>query len=315
MTKLDNTTYSAVRGFNYQPGYAKNGLDSWVDKFDPECIAKEMSWGKKHYPGINTLRVWLSFDAWLDDPEAMGKAFDTVIDIGGRLGLKFIPTLFNGWHSIPDFGGVTVEQVGFAKRLGMFEPYLERIVGKHANDDRILLWDLCNEPFNSASEGSNRTVMLDWLTECYHSCKSLGAVAPVAVGATPAIEHLAWLEPISDVITFHPYYAWNEWMTERSMFEDFLEECVRFGNQQGKPMIATETCWGSLDDAQRADNMAFELGALAKRGIGFTAHLMCHSKVADANRRWMGDFKGAGYMAFIEADGSMRAGHEVFNKI
>jgi len=314
MTKVENTAYSDVRGFNYQPGYARNGLDVWVDRFNAECIAKEISWGKKHFPGINTLRIWLSFDAWLDNPEVMGNSFDTVIDIGGKLGIKFIPVLFNGWHSIPDFGGVTVEQIGFAKKLGLFKPYIDRIVGKHANDERILLWDLCNEPFNNAYEASHRTVMLDWLTESYHSCKSLGTNAPVAVGSCPSIEQMNWLEPISDVITFHPYYAWNEWMPERSMFEDFLEESVQFGNKHGKAMIATETCWGSLDDAHRADNMAFELGELAKRGIGFTAHIMCHSGIADANRRWQGDYIGAGFMGFIEADGSIRAGHEAFNK-
>jgi len=190
---------------------------------------------------------------------------------------------------------------------------MDRIVGKHFDDPHILLWDLCNEPFNNAFGEPMQGMMLDWLNECYIACKHRAAQAPIAVGACPALEQISLLEPISDVITFHPYFAWNEWVPERSMFADFVDQCTEFANSCGKALLATETCWGSLDDAQRADTLKFELGELSKRGIGFTAHLMCHSWVADAHRRWTGQYQAAGYMAFINQDGSIRPGHEAFN--
>lgn len=313
MTKIKNETYSHVRGFNYQPGYARNGLDAWLDRFDSNWIEREISLGKKYFPNINTLRIWLSFDAFLDNADTMAANFDTVIDIGGDKGLRFIPVLFNAWHSIPDFGGISVEQIGFANKLKLFPQYFDSIVGRHSTDERILIWDLCNEPFNNAYGETMQQVMMEWLNECYRSCKERDVVAPVAVGACPSIEQMSLLEPISDVITFHPYFAWNEWTPEKFMFSDFVDQCAEFANKHNKSAIATETCWGSLDDAQRTETLSFELEELSKRGIGFTAHLMCHSGVADAHRRWTGDYKGAGYMGFINADGTLRPGHEAFN--
>jgi hypothetical protein len=78
-------------------------------------------------------------------------------------------------------------------------------------------------------------------------------------------------------------------------------------------MLVTETGWGAMDDAKRAEVLRVELGAFRERGLGFLAHLLHHTLVADGHRPAYGPISQAGYMAFIEADGSLRAGHEVFN--
>ncbi len=213
---------AAVRGFNYQPSYARNGLDSWLDRFDPKVIEHEIRLGKRYFPGINTLRIWLSFEAYFIDARTCLKNIDTVIDIGGDQGLRFIPVLFNGWHSLPDFGGVCLEQINSDKQVNQYGPYVEELVARHADDPRVALWDLCNEPFNSAPSEQVRAPILEWLTRMYDACKSVNAMAPVSVSMCPGLDDMRYVESISDILAFHPYFAWNAWVPEKHLYTDYV---------------------------------------------------------------------------------------------
>lgn len=109
-TKSD---YARVRGFNYQPSYGSHGLETWGDAFDIAVFKRELLLGRTYFPGMNTVRLWLSYDAFIRQPEKMPERFHRVIDLADELGVRFIPTLFNGWHSCPDFGGISVEMLGY----------------------------------------------------------------------------------------------------------------------------------------------------------------------------------------------------------
>ena len=318
MEKLINNRFSHIRGFNYQPSYGSYGLEIWGEKFDASKIKKELGLGKKYFPKMNAVRIWLSHDAFLKNPERFHNNFEVALKIGERLELSFIPVLFNGWHSYPDFGGISIEQISYwgeGERFNnLFLPYLEGIVLSHIDDQRILLWDLCNEPFNNAPSSEAKDIIFNWLQRIYQASKKFGSKCKISVGSVPNMESVKMLEPISDVITIHPYYAWNVWVKEKRVFKEFLDEAVHFADKVNKPLLATETGWGSLNDKQRSETLAFELGELKKRGVGWLVHLLHHSLVADAHRPEFGPVSGAGYMACIEADGSRRAHHEILNQ-
>ncbi|MEW5980308.1 MAG: hypothetical protein AB1898_31330 [Acidobacteriota bacterium] len=110
--------FSDVRGFNYQPSYAAHGVDIW-GRFDAGMIEKEVSQGKKYFPGMNTLRLWLAWDAFLADPRAFANHFEKLLAILHSLELRAIVTIFNAWHSIPDFGGVSSPQLAQLSQLGL----------------------------------------------------------------------------------------------------------------------------------------------------------------------------------------------------
>ncbi|MEW5979922.1 MAG: hypothetical protein AB1898_29350 [Acidobacteriota bacterium] len=169
-----------------------------------------------------------------------------------------------------------------------------------------MLWDLCNEP------PAEETYLL-WLTWVYENCKAAGAKAPICVGNMPSLEILKATEPISDVLTWHPYWAWNTWRKNREDYIKFLDESLQYARSVRKPLFASECCWGAADDKKRAEVIEFELAELNRRGIGWTAHLLHHTLVADGHRsEW--SHTAAGYMAFIEPDGSLRRHHEVVNQ-
>ncbi|PIV64494.1 MAG: hypothetical protein COZ37_04210 [bacterium (Candidatus Ratteibacteria) CG_4_10_14_3_um_filter_41_18] len=312
-------TFSHIRGFNYQPSYGSHGLQIWGEKFDASKIEKELGLGKKYFPRMNALRIWLSYDAFLRYGKKVVNNFETALSIAEKYGLKVMPVLFNGWHSYPDFGGISPEQIIYwnnQKRSG-FQPflsYLKATVGSHAHDKRIFLWDLCNEPFNSVHSAEVKNIYLKWLNYIYQICEELRAKAPLCTGTVPNMEIVKLAEPISDVITIHPYYPWYTGAKGKRNFKKFLDDAVVFAHQVKKPLLATETGWGSLDDKQRSETLAFELGELKKRNIGWLVHLLHHSLVADAHRPESGPVTIAGYMAFIEKNGSLRPYHKIFNE-
>ncbi len=317
MTRLTDRTYQHIRGFNYQPSYASHGIEIWAEHFDFEAIRTELGRGKEHFPGTNTIRLWLSHDAWLRKPEAVAERLHQVIELGDTYDLKFIPTLFNAWHSWPAFGGVTDEMVGHwggEERFDIaFRPYIEAVVKPHVKDPRVLLWDLCNEPKVNPHQTQNNPVWVAWLGRARAAIEALGDRGRITIGGCGPASSMALLEPLSDVITVHPYFAWNMFCKTEAEFHVRADELAALANATGKPMFASETGWGALDDRKRAETLEVELAALADRGFGFTIHLLHHTLVADGHRPEYGPISLAGYMACIEPDGSLRKDHQVIN--
>ena len=216
----------------------------------------------------------------------------------------------------PDFGGFSFEQLSQWVNVNwdIYTAYLRDIVQPHADDERILLWDVSSEPFNNAISDAAVHTCRRFLARMHDTCKEFDVAAPLTVGVGPNNERMQRAEPLSDVITFHPYFAWNAWVPTAEDFTFFLDEAAAFGRQAGRPMLATETGWGALEDGKRCEVLTVELRELTRRGIGFTAHLLRHTLVADGHRPACGPITNAGYMAFIEADGSLRPGHALFNR-
>jgi hypothetical protein len=299
--------YKDVRGFNYQPSYEATGYAIWRN-FKPEVIDREIGLGKKYFPEINTIRLWLSFDAFAVDPKQGAETFETALEILDLHGLKAMPTLFNNWHSVPDFGCISDEMLKYWYRSYgkngtaanyVFRPYFEKIVGDHATDKRILLWDLCNEPHNNGTI----SLTLDWLTHTRKTCKQLGATQPIGVSVCSRLQGIKDFEPISDVLLIHPYFANKQ----------PLGEIAEFASQKKKGVIATECCWGSLDDAARAKIVETDLGLFKKHKFGFLPHALHESRVADLHGPEYGILSSASSMEFIKMDGSLRVGHGIFN--
>ena len=80
--------YSHVRGFNYQPSYGSHGLETWGDAFDA-VFKKELLLGRQYFPEMNTIRLWLSYDAFIRQPDEMPKRFHHVIDLSEELVDRF----------------------------------------------------------------------------------------------------------------------------------------------------------------------------------------------------------------------------------
>ena len=320
--KGNDRDWSAIRGFNYQPSYGSSGFELWQN-FDAAVIETELGRGKKYFPGMNAIRWWQSSDSFLRDPNRYARDFATTLDIAAKFDLVVMPVLFNRWHSPElDYGGIYIDhflpKASWLQKPGMFDAFLDALVKEHKDDPRILAWDLCNEPY---AYGMPRDKMpaeivaaeTAWLKSLHDRCKEIGAKAPITVGIHPGVP-LELVDPISNVLSIHPYWIHNRPEPDKTAYEKKLDDEVAFACRVNKPLISTECCWGSLDDQVRVESIRYTLTQLKQRGIGWLVYLLHHSLIADAHRPEFGPLGFPGNLAFIEADGSLRPGHEVFNE-
>jgi endo-1,4-beta-mannosidase len=321
-----------VRGFNYEPGYAYTGADIWR-YFDAEVFDRELGWGKKHFPKMNGIRIWLAWEVYALGSDAEKERFldsvATTLDIAEKYDLVVMPVLFNRWHAgVPDWGGVYLDHIlpgaGWAGRsfTDRCRDYVSSMVRRFRSDSRVFAWDLCNEPFSYGGGGRTPDPSWNleeheakWLRGIYSDAKEAGAEAPLSVGFHAGPKHLKRYDDLNDILNFHRYWQGPRAQNpDPDAFRRDLDECVELREKTGKPLISSEAGWGSTDDAERVEILEFHLDELNKRNIGWLIHALAHSHVADIHREEGGPVANPGIMHCVETDGSLRPHHERINE-
>ena len=247
-------------GANYLPANAINELEMWQgDTFDPKRIDLELGWAQKM--GMTTMRVFLHDLLWKQDAAGFKQRIDTFLDIAAKHHIKPILVLFDScWDPQPKLGPQHppipgVHNSGWVQSPGVamddrsqyprFEHYVKDIVGRFAKDDRILAWDVWNEPDNPGGGNYDDVEPKDkfdrvaeLLPQVFTWARSEHPTQPLTSGVwhdddwSPkaklnAVEKTQ-LEQ-SDVISFHSY-DWPE------KFEDRIDQLKPYG----RPLICTE---------------------------------------------------------------------------
>ncbi len=331
-----------MRGFNYSPSNSPTAFGEW-EKYDAKLWRTELGRGKKYFPKINTIRIWLDWNSYRQIPGKVVEGLGSILDIAEELDLKIMPTIFNRWHDpgddIYEWGGIYIEHLRdhFDKPdFTRFESFLKGVVGTFKNDERIVMWDLCNEPklrpvvaislenfgkapsvpewqrwgLDMVRKIADAQLELEWLRWTAETIKKLGAKQPLTMGVILDSE-VEVVADFLDVLCFHPYFGWWD-----NGFAAICDRTVEIARRKRKPLIANETVQGSLDDRKHVEIIRRSLAPLIERGIGWCAwilhggpHITCNREVTDINAQ-PGD---RGYMAFIEPDGTLRKGHEAVN--
>jgi hypothetical protein len=151
-------------GCNFIPSNAINQLEMWqAETFDPFRIDQELSWAADL--GFNTARVFLHHLLWQQDPQGFIARIETFLTIAHRNGIRSMLVLFDSvWNPFPKLGTQpaprhNVHNSGWVQSPGydvLNDPlqydslmqYVKGIVSHFASDERVLIWDLFNEPDN-----------------------------------------------------------------------------------------------------------------------------------------------------------------------
>ncbi|GAB2590874.1 hypothetical protein GCM10027066_32740 [Dyella jejuensis] len=248
-------------GSNYIPSDAINELEMWqAATFDPARIDQELGWAQGL--GMTTMRVFLHDMLWDQDKQGFKQRIDQFLAIAARHHIKPIFVLFDScWDPDPALGPQHppipgVHNSGWVQAPGtrilddpsrypQLEAYVKDIVGSFAHDDRVLAWDVWNEPDNegggnyAAEEPKDKFQRVaQLLPQVFAWARSQHPVQPLTSGlwhdadwsklsALNAVERTQLTQ--SDIISFHDY--------------DFPEEFLRRVNQlrtYGRPLICTE---------------------------------------------------------------------------
>lgn len=274
-------------GANYTPASAINQFEMWqADSFDSQRIDRELGWAQAI--GMNTMRVFLHNMLWEQDPEGLKQRMDQFLAIAARHHIKPLFVLFDScWDPDPRAGPQRppipgVHNSGWmqapgaarlkdARQYDKLEAYVKGVIGAFAKDDRILGWDLWNEPNNGGggnyapTPDKNKYVGL-LLPRVFNWARSAEPSQPLTSGLWVG-EHWDQMDTLdaiektqvtqSDVISFHDY-SWPE------TFERRARQMLSYG----RPVLCTEymargngsTFDGSLPIGKRLNIAMFNWG-------------------------------------------------------
>ena len=276
-------------GANYVPSDAINELEMFqAATWNPALNDKELSLAEG--VGMNTVRVFLQDQLWQGDPQGFAQRLDAFLTIASKHGIRPLLVLFDScWEPNPRLGpqhppipGVHnsgwVQSPGKQRLLDpaaapQLEAYVKGVVGRFANDERILGWDVWNEPDNKggdlvADEAAKVKRVDELLPQVFAWARSVHPVQPLTSGvwrgnwSDPAQESETTKIQLreSDVLSFHDY-SWPEQFEARILSLQPL----------GRPILCTEymargagsTFDGSLPLAKKYKVAAINWGLVA----------------------------------------------------
>lgn len=232
-----------LTGCNFLPGTAINQLEMWqAETFDTATINKELEWAENI--GMNTLRVFLHDLVWKNDPEGFKQRINIFLTICSKHHIKPLFVFFDDcWNDEPKAGKQPEPKPGVHNSGWMKSPakhihndsaqwaylqqYVTDILTTFKNDDRILLWDLYNEPANSDYGLSSFPLLKKVFQWAWAVRPSQPLTAGVWFQDYPAINEFQLTN--SDVISFHNYSDTNS-----------LKKAIDSLKKFGRPVICTE---------------------------------------------------------------------------
>ena len=232
-----------ITGANFVPSTAINQLEMWqADTFDPTTIDRELGWAKNI--GFNTVRVFLHSVAWKQDPQGFKDRVARFLSIAEKHHIQPMFVFFDDcWNKLPQAGKQPapkpgVHNSGWVQDPGQpmssdttlfagLEKYVKDVLATFKNDNRILLWDLYNEPGNSGKRESS----LPLLKKVFQWAREVNPQQPVSAGVWAwDFEQLNQFQiQNSDVITYHDY--------EEPQWHQRVIELLKVN---GRPLICTE---------------------------------------------------------------------------
>lgn len=262
-----NSWYDTQRwlvGANFAPSTAINQLEMWqADTFDLATIDRELGYAQGI--GMNTMRVFLHDIPWRDDADGFYKRIDQFLAICERHQIRPLFVIFDGvWHPNPKAGKQPapipgLHNSGWVQSPGRefladpgkqdtLKPYVVGLLTRYKNDQRVLGWDLFNEPDNPnrqayGRDGSNielpetdkEKLATQLLRKTFAWAREVNPSQPVTAGVWLGdyLGHPTELQDLclkeSDIISYHNYDSPDE-MRKR------IDGLAKLG----RPVICTE---------------------------------------------------------------------------
>ncbi|MBJ7337020.1 cellulase family glycosylhydrolase [Mycolicibacterium sp.] len=277
-------------GANYIPSNAINQLEMFQpDTYSPQRIHAELGMARRM--GFNTIRVFLHDLLWTQDRHGFLRRLMQFVAIAASHAIKPLFVFFDScWDPRPKAGpqhapvpGVHnsgwvqspgAERLGDPRYVGVLNEYVTGVLNQFRSDDRVLGWDLWNEPDNPASvyrtveRRDKMDLVAALLPQVFQWARAVDPVQPL----TSAVWQGSWSDPRqrsaiagiqldnSDVVSFHSY-------AKPADFEDRIGELAPLR----RPILCTEylarslgsSVEGILPIARRYDVGAYNWGLVA----------------------------------------------------
>jgi hypothetical protein len=223
-----------IKGVNYYPT-GRPWEEMWRS-WDAQQMARELRLGRDKL-GINAVRILLPYGLALDahdngvaSPRVVSRLRE-IVQIAGDLDMRLIISLFDFYEAFPA-PSTHEEQANLA--------YVQALIGHFAGDERIMAWDIHNEPdhYELWAKPGGRAQVLTWLGRMADAIHAAAPNQLVTVGMGQ-YDNLWAAGPdgrrpvdYSDVVSVHIYNA-----------ADAARQLDELRAHTGKPILLGEFGW------------------------------------------------------------------------
>lgn len=247
-----------IRGCNYMSADCANRIDQWQEyEFEKrfETTKKELELMSEL--GYNSIRIIPEFIVWLKEHDGFMERFERYIELVAQNGISCMIVLGNdccppkeealkrlhlgeqhvdwGYH-----GGRKDSQHGKFDGAGyslLDEPeyaekhyeFVREIVETYKNDERVIMWDVFNEPGNT----KRNSMSLPHLNKFIQIIRSIDPIQPLTIGIwsqTTNLDNLLDIEKYSlensDIISYHNYRSYEENIREIKLLKQYERPIV-----------------------------------------------------------------------------------------
>jgi len=232
-------------GCNFTPSTAINQLEMWQkETYDPNTIDRELGWAEDI--GFNTIRVYLHYLVWQQDPNGFKDRMKDFLGICEKHKIKVMFVLFDdcwndnaklgkqpapkpgvhnsGWVQCPRFN-----EVNDVSKYPVFEGYVTDLLKSFSNDKRVIIWDLYNEPGNRHTPQQQ----LPFLKKVVEWARKANPQQPMTMAVWTGGDKYEEINKFqldnSDVISFHNYSGLEQMKNDINKYKAY-----------GRPVICTE---------------------------------------------------------------------------
>ena len=235
------------RGAIYIPAKAYNTWQQWKE-YDHDITLRDFGYAKSI--GLNSLRIWLSYEYWLENPKRHEQCLEQLLQASDKMGLKILLALFDscGVENTPEARkdkhpktAVAVMSPGLTisrnkDRWKEPEKFVNRIMDIHSDDKRLLAIEVMNEP----PLANNRLAMSRYL---FKAAKRKQRGIPLTIGSLPGMQNWGnFMDLDIDILQFH-----NNYPTKLAAFNNDLTMAKEITEVLGRPVWITE--WQRLRPA------------------------------------------------------------------
>lgn len=230
----------APNGAVYIPAKVYNTWQQWK-YFNLEEIERDFGYAESI--GLNSLRIWLSYEYWLENPRKHEDYLNLMLNVAEKKGLKILIALFDSVGV--ENNAMTREDKNPKTAVGIQSPsseicmdnerwnepakFVHRFMDLFANDRRLLAIEIMNEP----GFVNNRIALCRFL---FKIAKEKQGLIPLTIGSLQDMQNWGnFMDLGIDILQVHLNFPTN--------LEEFNKQLImanQVGELLGRPLWVTE---------------------------------------------------------------------------
>lgn len=233
--------YSWIRGTNYVPSYARNDVQIWMD-YDSKIIDREL--GIAARLKLNSVRIFLQYAVYKHDPKLFLERYENFLSLCKKHNIRAMVVVFDSCfgdfpvlenYQDKDWMANPGQNMIGPEHWDELEKYVQDVVGAYRNDERIVMWDVMNEPYCTkyANNEKDRKKISTFLDHFIDVVKQNDPTHPCTVG-------FMFSRFIPDVVDKIDILGWHNYTGDMDALRADIHYVKELGQKHGKPIHISE---------------------------------------------------------------------------